>query len=147
MTTPKPYAPRQPGETRYQYEKRRTQALYGMTPKQLRRFNATRDATAAGYTPATTGLSQNQIINIWPRLRQMNAWASPQAQLTPAIILDAREAEMSGDLEQGWTLAAIEEKYYAVYEYKMNGDKTFGRAMFFSIAENYVVPPVWGFYH
>jgi hypothetical protein len=118
-----------------------------MTPKQLQRFNRTNDAAAAGYTPATTGLSQNQIINIWPRLRQMNAWASPEAQLTPALILDAREAEMSGDLPPGWTMEAIEDKYRAVYDYKMSGDKTFGRAMFFSIAGNYVVPNVWGFYH
>lgn len=77
----------------------------------------------------------------------MNAWASPDAQLTPALILDAREAEIAGDLEPGWTLAAIEEKYFAVYSFKMNQDPSYGRTFFFSIAQNYVVPQVWGFYH
>lgn len=207
------FRPREQGESRYQYEKARSLALFGKTPYQRRlerglsrgltisearghappqtiteqSYTRTRvlpnimdiiinqrnyvlqRAYAAGYTPETTMLTDAQLTEVYPLIEQMNAWASPEGQLTPFLIWDAMDAESTGDLDDGWTYTNIKDKYRAMYDYHMArikappggariGKKTwssgsympdnrFGRMRFMRGRNNYVAPIQWWWYH
>lgn len=127
----------------------RTIAKYGKTPYQLWRSNTIEEMVQEGYTPETTGLSWNQLIQVWPKIRQMNDWASRDDQLTPYMLFDAQQLQREGALEPGWTIANINDRYAAMAEYKNTGGSPFGRARYFRGTSDYLgtVPIAWWWYH
>jgi hypothetical protein len=135
--------------TEYQKRRQRTEQQYGpgVTPYDVWRAYTINDLISAGYTPETTGLSWNQLLTIKSKLWQINEWASDDVGLSPELLLDGVESEQEGYVEPGWTFENIQERYAAMYEYKVLGSKDYGRARFFRGTQTYVVPIQWWYYH
>lgn len=131
-----------------EYQRRRAQTLrqYGQTPWEIWRDQRVTWLQAEGYTPETTGWSWNRLIKISPRLQYLNDRASPGGQITPAMMRQTYDMEVTGTLEKDWSWYRINEKYSDTYEYIELHNNTDGRAHWFldRIPE---LPAAWWYYH
>lgn len=140
------HAPSPSGQTEYQRRRARTLSLYGLTPSQLRYRQLDEWLAINGFSPATTGFSQTQLRALAPRLKWMNENSVPGGEIYPGLLLESKEMEADGDLEKEWTFQRINERYDAMYEFKVMHNKELGN--FFWFRERIPdMSTVWWYYH
>lgn len=117
-----------------EYERRRASAVRrtGFTPSQLYYMKIDAELIAAGYTPASTGMSQTNLRRVWPRLKWINAHTSPGGELTPDVILEATDMEREGSLYVRFAYDHINQRYESMYNYKELFDNTDGNYWWFN---------------
>lgn len=144
------HAPTPAGTTEYQRRRQRTLQQYGLTPSQLRYLQIDRELNAAGFTPASTGISQTNLRRLWPRLRWINANTSPGGMLSPDVIHEAADMERDGFLPRGFIYERINNRYDAMYEFKMMNSNNTGRYFWFNeYRADYdgFTTAAWWYYH
>lgn len=134
------------GLTEYQRRRQQTLRQYGKTPWELWRDQRIVWLQDNGFTPETTGWSWNRLIQISPKLQWMNERTSPAGQITPGMMLEARDYEIQGVLEADWSWYRLQEKYEDTLDYVEYGDRNGGRYHWFNdrIPE---LSAAWWFYH
>lgn len=134
------------GLTEYQRRRQRTIREYGISPWQLWRMNAIAEMTQKGFTPDNTGWSWYALLRVWPKIKQMNEWSAPQAQIEPDMLAQAKEWEGQGILDSEWSEDHINLKYQAMYDYHVYGDKDFGHWYWYNDRIE-AMSANWWYYH
>lgn len=134
------------GVTEYQRRRAQTLRQYGKTPWELWRDQRIQWLTDNDFTPETTGWSWNRLIQISPRLQWLNDRAAPSGQITPGMMLEARDYEQQGVLESDWSWYRINEKYEDTLDYVEYNSSQAGREHWFydRIPE---LSAAWWYYH